>query len=135
GRRAVAAYGVDLVHEDDAGRVLLPLLEEIAHAGGAHAHEHLHEVGTRDGEERHVGLARDGLGKQRLARAGRADEQHALGNLAPELLELRRVLEELDDLAELLLRLFHARHVLERDLLLLLPPYPTPPLSQPSPLP
>ena len=29
---AVAADGVDLVHEDDAGRVLLGLLEEVAHA-------------------------------------------------------------------------------------------------------
>ena len=29
---AVAADGVDLVHEDDAGRVLLGLLEQVAHA-------------------------------------------------------------------------------------------------------
>ena len=29
---AAAAYGVDLVHEDDAGRRLLGLLEEITHA-------------------------------------------------------------------------------------------------------
>ena len=42
---AVAPDGVDLVHEDDAGRVLLGLLEQVADAGGAHAHEHLDEVG------------------------------------------------------------------------------------------
>ena len=41
---AVPADGVDLVHEDDAGRVLLRLLEEVAHARGADADEHLDEV-------------------------------------------------------------------------------------------
>src|SRR2546428_568022 len=76
---AVSAHRVDLVHEDDAGRVLLALLEEVTHAGGADPDEHLHEVRSRDREERHVGLARDGLGEQRLARARRADQQHALG--------------------------------------------------------
>ena len=44
---AVAADGVDLVHEDDAGRVLLGLLEQVAHARGAHADEHLDEVRAR----------------------------------------------------------------------------------------
>ena len=69
---AVAADGVDLVHEDDAGRVLLGLLEEVAHAGGADADEHLDEVRAGDGEERDAGLAGDGAGEQRLAGAGRA---------------------------------------------------------------
>ena len=44
---AVAPDGVDLVHEDDARRVLLGLLEQVAHARGAHADEHLDEVGAR----------------------------------------------------------------------------------------
>ena len=106
---AVAADRVDLVHEDDAGRVLLALLEQVAHARGAHADEHLDEVGARDREERHVGLAGDGLGQQRLAGARRADQQHALGDLAAELLELLRVLQELDDLPQLFLGLVRPR--------------------------
>ncbi len=44
---AVTADGVDLVDEDDARRVLLPLLEEVAHAAGADADEHLDEVRAR----------------------------------------------------------------------------------------
>ena len=52
----VPADGVDLVHEDDAGRGLLRLLEEVAHAGRADADEHLDEVGARDREERDAGL-------------------------------------------------------------------------------
>ena len=129
-RAPVPADRVDLVHEDDAGRVLLALLEEVAHARGAHAHEHLDEVRAGDREERHVGLARDGLGQQGLAGAGRAHQEHALGDLAPELLELGRILEELDDLAQLFLGLVHARHVLERDLVLLLRDQPGPRLAE-----
>src|SRR6478672_9323467 len=64
---AVTADGVDLVHEDDAGRVLLRLLEEVAHAAGADADEHLDEVRAGDREEGHAGLTRDGAGEQRLA--------------------------------------------------------------------
>ena len=69
---AVAADRVDFVDEDDAGRVLLALLEQVADARGADADEHLDEVGAADREERDVGLARDGARQQRLAgsRAG-----------------------------------------------------------------
>ena len=78
---AMAADRVDLVDEDDAGRVLLGLLEHVAHARGADADEHLDEIGAGDGEERHVGFARDRARDQRLAGAGRADQQDAARNL------------------------------------------------------
>ena len=74
---ALAADRVDLVDEDDARTVLLGLLEQVAHAGGADTDEHLDEVRTGDGEERHPGLARDGAGQQRLTGSGRPVEQHA----------------------------------------------------------
>ncbi len=106
---AVAADGVDLVDEDDRGRVLLGLLEQVAHPAGADADEHLHEVGAGDREERHPGLAGDRAGQQRLAGAGRAVEQHALGDLGADGLELGRLREELLDLLELLDRLVGAR--------------------------
>src|SRR5207248_11138289 len=41
---AVAADGVDLVHEDDAWAVLLRLLEQVAHARGARSEEHTSEL-------------------------------------------------------------------------------------------
>ena len=74
---ALAADRVDLVHEDDAGRVALGLVEEVADAAGADADEHLDELGAGDREEGHAGLAGHGSGEQRLAGARRADEQHA----------------------------------------------------------
>ena len=113
---AVAADGVDLVHEDDAGRVLLGLLEQVADARGADADEHLDEVRAGDREERHAGLAGDRAREQRLAGAGRAVEQHALRDPGAERLELLRVLEELLDLLQFLDGFVDARDVAEGDL-------------------
>ncbi len=111
----MAADRVDFVDEDDAGRVLLGLLEHVAHARGADADEHLDEVGARNGEERHVGFAGDGARNQRLAGAGRADQQHAARNLAAEPLELSGIAQEFDDLLQVLLGLVDAGDVLEGD--------------------
>ena len=98
---ALAADRVDLVDEHDARRVALGLVEQVAHAAGADADEHLDELGARDAEERHAGLAGDGAGQQRLAGAWRADEQHAARDARAERVELLGVLQELDDFLEL----------------------------------
>ena len=111
---SMAADGVDLVDEDDAGSVLLALLEEVTNARRADADEHLHEVGAGDGEKGHAGLSRDGPGQQCFAGPRRPHQEDALRDLAAELLELLRFLEELDDLLQLLLGLLDAGHVLER---------------------
>ena len=105
------AERVELVDEHDARRLRFGLRKQIADARRAHADEHLDELRSAQAEERHLGFARDGARQQRLAGARRADEQHALGNLAAELRVLPRRLEELDDLAQLLRRLVHARHI------------------------
>ncbi len=112
----VPADGVDLVDEDDGRRVGLRLLEQVAHPRGTDTDEHLDEVRTGDRVERHAGLAGDRTGQQRLAGAGRAVQQHALGDLRADRLELGRILEELLDLLELLDRLVGAGDVGERGL-------------------
>ena len=117
---AVAADRVDLVDEDDGRRVLLGLVEEVAHAAGADADEHLDEVRTGDRVERHARLTGDGAGEERLAGSGRAVEQHALGDARADRLELRRLLQELLDLVELLDGLVGTGDVVEGDLRALL---------------
>ena len=112
----VAADGVDLVDEHDRGRVLLGLLEQVAHPARADTDEHLDEVGAGDRVERNAGLTGDRPREQRLAGARRSVEQDALGDLGSDGLELGRLLEELLDLAELLDRLVGARDVAERRL-------------------
>ena len=68
---------------------------------------------------------------KRLAGAGRPDQQHALRDLAAEPLELLRVLQELDDLLEFLLRLVDAGHILEGDAPDLFGQQPRPALAEP----
>ena len=69
---ALAADRVDLVHEDDARRVALGLVEQVADAARADADEHLDELRAGDAEERHAGLAGDGPRHERLAGAREA---------------------------------------------------------------
>ena len=112
---AMAADRVDFVDEDDAGCVLLGLVEHVAHAARADTDEHLDEVRAGNGEERHIGLTGDRAGKQRLAGSGRADQKHAARNLTAEPLELLRIAQEFDDLFQIFLGLVDAGDVLERD--------------------
>ncbi len=119
-RAAVAADGVELVDEEDARAVLLRLLEHVAPAARAAAPEPLTEVGARDVEEGHACLAGDGPAEQGLAGPRRTAEQRALRNLAAQLLELRRVLEEIDDLGQLFLGFVDAGHVVEGHAVLVL---------------
>jgi hypothetical protein len=85
------------------GRVLLRLAEEVAHARRADADEHLHEVRAGDGEEGHARLAGDGLGEEVLPVPGGPIRSTPWGMRPPIFEKLLGVLEELDDLADLLL--------------------------------
>jgi hypothetical protein len=107
---------VDLVDEDDRRGVRLRLLEQVAHAAGTDTDEHLDEVRAGDRVERHAGLTGDRPGEQRLAGAGRAEQQHALGDLRADGLVLDRVLQEVLELLQLLDRLVGAGDVGERRL-------------------
>src|SRR5690606_35997879 len=89
---------INLVDKDNAGSMLLRLLEHVAHAGRTNADKHLDKVGTGNGEERDFRFAGNGFCQQRLAGTGRANHQHATRNLAAETLELARVTQELDQL-------------------------------------
>ena len=115
----VTSYSIDLVDEDDAGSILLALLEEVADAACADADEHLHEVRAGDREEGNIRFTGYRAGEQRLACTGRSDEQHALGDATAKALELLGLAEELDDLLQLFLGLVNTGDILECDLLLL----------------
>ena len=108
---ARAAHRVELVDEDDAGRHLARLLEQIAHARGADADEHLDELGARDREEPDARLARDRAREQRLAGARGPDQQHAARQARAEHAVALGVLQELDDLLQLGLGLVDAGDV------------------------
>ncbi len=112
---AASADGVELVDEDDARAVLPGVLEHPPDAGGADAGVHLDEVRAAGVDERHAGFTGNRARQQRLAGPRRPDEQHALRDAAADGRVARRLAQEVDDLADLGLRLVHAGHVRERD--------------------
>src|SRR5258708_3036282 len=116
---AVPAHCVNFVYENDAGRVLLALFKQIAHAAGAHTDEHFYEVRAGDRKERHVGFAGDRACQQSLSGSGRANQQYAFGNAAAQFLELLRLTQEFDDLSKFFLSFLNSSHIFERYLLLL----------------
>ena len=102
GLLALGCDRVELVDEDDRGRLLARLLEDLAQPLLGLAVEAPHDLGAVDVEEVHVGLGGDRLGEQRLAGARRPVQQHALGRVDAEPLEQLGVLErQLDHLAHL----------------------------------
>jgi len=111
GSGAGFADGVELVDENDARGLFLGLDKEFAHPGCAHAHEHLDEFRAGDGKKRDLRLAGHGPGEKRLARARRADQEHALGHLPAQALEAFRGFQVVDDLDQLGLGLVAAGHV------------------------
>ena len=110
----VPAYRIDLIDEDDAGSLRLPLLEEVPNPGSAHTDEHLDEVRTRHLEERPGRFSGDGPREEGLARPRRAHQEDALGQTTAEPREPLRVLEELDDLHEFIFGLIRTGDVRER---------------------
>ncbi len=111
---ACAADGVDLVDENDAGRLLLGLLERSRTREAPTPTNISTKSEPEIDREGHVGLARHGLRQQRLARARRAHEQRSLRDLGPQFAVFVGLLEEIDDLHDLDLRLLQTGHVLER---------------------
>ncbi len=97
-----------------AGATFLRLFEEVAHAARADADIHFDKVRAGDRQKLHACLARDRAGQQRLARARRADEQHALGDARTEVDELARRFQKVDDLLQFLFFLIRTGDVRER---------------------
>ena len=117
----VTADGIDFIDENDAGRVLFGLLKHVADAGCANAHEHFDEIGARNREKGHFGLARNGARQEGLAGARRAHHQHTFRDLAAKFLELAGIFQEIDDFDDFLLCFLNPRHVGEGDIDLILP--------------
>src|SRR2546428_310784 len=88
--------------------------EQLADARGADARVHLDEVRSAGEQEGDFRFARDRFREQRLAGAGRSDEQHALRDAAADGGEALRLAQEVDDLLHFFFRLVDAGDVGER---------------------
>jgi hypothetical protein len=109
------SYGVELVYEDYGGRGLTGLPEQVSHAAGAHAHDHLHELGGAHTEERHPSFAGYRPSQERLACTWSPNQQNALRGRSSETRVPLWLPEEVHDLDELVLGLLDVGDVLEGD--------------------
>ena len=74
-------HSIDFIDKNNSRSFLLGLAEQVTHTAGTHAHEHLHKVATRHGEEGHIRLTCHCLSEQCFTCTWRAYQQHALRNL------------------------------------------------------
>src|SRR5690606_4769038 len=116
---AVTADSVNLVNEDDAGRVLFRLFKHVADTAGADADKHFNKVGTGNREKRHFGFASNGAGKKGFTRTRRTDQQSAFGDLTAKLCKAAGIFQKFDDFFQFFARFVNTGHVLERDFSLL----------------
>ena len=90
---ALFCHGVDFVDEYDALAGLARAFEQFAHAAGADAYVHLHEIRAGKRKKRYARFARQCPGQQRLACAGRPVKQHAARHARPVARVFLRVFE------------------------------------------
>ena len=112
-RVTASADRIDLINENNAGRVFRCFAEKVPDTGCADADIELNEIRARQREERHMRLTCDRLGKKCFARSGRAHEQRSLRELCADGRIVIRIMQEIDDLDQRLLGLVLAGDVLE----------------------
>jgi hypothetical protein len=136
---ALATDGIEFVDEDDAGGVLLGVLEHVAHAA-APTPTNISTKSEPEIERTAPWPRRQWrLGQQRLAGTRVADQQHALRDAATEFLEFRGIAQEIDQFGDFFLGLVATGDVGEGDGVgrfveqraLLLPNEKAPPLPPP----
>ena len=116
---SMPAHRIYFINKNDARSVLLSLLEKIAHAAGANAHEHFDEIRSGDRKERNVCFSRDGSRQQGFARSRRAHQQNALRYSPAQFLKSLRVFQELDNFLQFFLGFVGAGDIFKRGLFLL----------------
>ena len=115
----MTSNSVNFINKDDARRVLLSLLKQVADPRRADSYKHFYKIGTGDRKERNIRFTCDRSGQQGLARSRRPHQQHAFRDASAELLEFLRLAQELDDLFQLFFGFIDAGDVFERHFFLL----------------
>jgi hypothetical protein len=93
---------IDLINEDDSGRVLLGLLERLPQVRLGLSRHLGHDLRTVDEEEERSGLVSNGSGHEGLSGSGRSEHEDTSGRLDTDRLEELGVSQgELDELSDL----------------------------------
>ena len=106
--------GINFVDEDNGRACLFGLVEQVAHTGSTHAHEHFHKVRTRNAEERHARFACNGTREQRFTGTRRAHQKATARNLCTHGLIFVGICQEILNLAHFLHGFVHAGNIVKR---------------------
>ena len=72
---ALAAYGINLVDEDDGRGDLFGLVKQVTDTAGTDTYIHFYKIRTGDGQKLYTGFPGCGTGQQGLTGTGRAYQQ------------------------------------------------------------
>ena len=115
-RSAPPTDRIQFVHKDDGGGIGFGLFEQVTHAAGANADEHLDKLRGAHAVKRRIGFACHGTRQQGLACSGRSREQYPARNACAQLVILLRVPQKFDYFAQFLFGFFHSSYIFECDL-------------------
>ena len=104
-------HSINFIDKDNGRSSLLCRFKQVTHPAGTNAHEHFHKVRAGNGEEGHACFPGYCLGQQGFARAGRAYQQHALGNAGTHLDIVLRIAEEVHHFLQLFLLLIRTGNI------------------------
>ena len=104
---------VDLIDKYDARRLLLGLLEQVAHTGRADAHIHFHKGGSRQREERYFRLACYCFCKKRLSGSRRSHKECAFREFRTDPAVFARIMEKIHHFLKGFFCLVLPGHILE----------------------
>ena len=110
-----ATDGIDLIDEDDAGRVFIGFLEKVTDTACADTDVELDKIGTRQGEEGNMRFSGDGSREQRLTGSGRAHQKGTLRKSGTDPGVFSGIVQEVDHLHEGFLGFVLTGHILEGD--------------------
>ena len=117
-RASLLSDSIDLIDKYDRRRFLTSLLKEVSYTRGSDTDEHLDELRPRYREKWYFTLSCDGTSKKCLTSSRRSLEEDTARDLRTEVLILRRILQEVDDLDQICFLLIRSGHISECHLLI-----------------
>ncbi len=104
---------IDLIDKDDTRCIFLCLTEEVSYSGCTNTDEHLYEIRTCQGEERHMCLTCNRSGEKGLTCSRRAYKKGSLRKLGSDCGIFLRIMQEINNLLQGFLGLVLSCNILE----------------------
>ena len=103
-RATLTPYRIDFINENNTRRIFTTLLKHITHTRRANTNKHFDKIRTAYRVKRNIGFPCYCLRKQGFTRSWRTDHENAFRNTSPDTLKLLRILKEINNFRNLLLR-------------------------------